>query len=92
MHVRFEARGIGLRASRWSPGTWTVGGGDDDGIRFPGLPPRLLELDLARRPRLGAVRRTPTGGPRGADAGLRRWLLPRRAGARLSQGGPSSGL
>ena len=28
------------------PGTWTVGGAEDDGIRFPGLPPRLLELDV----------------------------------------------
>ena len=34
------------RISIFQPGTWTVGGGTDDGIRFPGLLPRLLELDL----------------------------------------------
>ncbi len=75
MHVRFEARGMGSELAL-EPGTWTVGGGDDDGIRFPGLPPRLLELDLADDRvwvRCAEPRRV---GRAVLDAGLRRWLLP----------------
>ncbi|HZJ55180.1 MAG TPA: FHA domain-containing protein [Myxococcaceae bacterium] len=58
------------------PGTWTVGGADDDGIRFPGLPPRLLDLDLAPdRAWVRCTRALPVGravlGP-----GVRRLLLP----------------
>ena len=45
MHVHFEARGVGS-ALELKPGTWTVGGAEDDGVRFPGLPPRLLEIDV----------------------------------------------
>ena len=75
MHVRFEARGVGSELAL-QPGTWTVGGGDDDGIRFPGLPPRLLELDLAEeRVWVRCFEPRPVG--RAAlDAGVRRWLLP----------------
>lgn len=75
MHVRFEARGVGSELEL-QPGTWTVGGGVDDGVRFPGLPPRLLELDLfddrvwvrctAPRPVGRAV----------LEPGIERWLLP----------------
>src|SRR5262245_49673115 len=46
MHLQFEARGVGSELEL-EPGTWTLGGAEDDGIRFPGLPPRLLELDLS---------------------------------------------
>ncbi|RPH70710.1 MAG: FHA domain-containing protein [Myxococcaceae bacterium] len=75
MHLRFEARGVGSELEL-QPGTWTVGGAEDDGIRFPGLPPRLLELDLSpNRVWVGCTRALPVGravlGP-----GVRRWLLP----------------
>ena len=75
MHVRFEARGVESELEL-QPGTWTVGGGDDDGIRFGGLPPRLLDLELepdrvwVRCPRPVLVGRAVL------DSGVRRWLLP----------------
>jgi len=75
MHVRFEARGIGSELAL-EPGTWTVGGGEDDGIRFPGLPPRLVELDLAEdRVWVRCTEPLPVGRAV-LDAGVRRWLLP----------------
>ena len=75
MHLRFEARGVGSDLEL-QPGLWTVGGAEDDGIRFPGLPPRLLELDLSPDCAwIGCTRALPVGravlGP-----GVRRWLLP----------------
>jgi hypothetical protein len=75
MNLRFEARGVGSDLEL-QPGTWTVGGAKDDGIRFPGLPPRLLELDLSpNRVWVGCTRALSVGravlGP-----GVRRWLLP----------------
>jgi pSer/pThr/pTyr-binding forkhead associated (FHA) protein len=58
------------------PGTWTVGGGTDDGVRFPGLPPRLLELDLTGdRVWLRCTAPCPVGRAVLAPE-LRRWLLP----------------
>ncbi|HUM12357.1 MAG TPA: FHA domain-containing protein [Myxococcaceae bacterium] len=75
MHVRFEARGVSSELEL-QPGTWTVGGGDDDGIRFPGLPPRIVELDLAEdRVWVQCNEPRPVGRAR-LDAGIRRWLLP----------------
>ena len=75
MHVHFEARGVGSELEL-QPGTWTLGGADDDGVRFPGLPSRLLELDLtADRAWIRCTQPLPVGravlGP-----GVRRWLLP----------------
>ena len=75
MHLRFEARGVSSELEL-APGTWTLGGGTDDGIRFPGLPSRLLELDLAEervRVRCSAPRLV---GRAVLAAGVRRWLLP----------------
>ncbi len=75
MHVRFEARGVGSELEL-QPGTWTVGGGDDDGIRFPRLPPRIVELDLAEdRVWVRCNEPRPVGRAL-LDAGIRRWLLP----------------
>jgi hypothetical protein len=74
MHLRFEARGVGSELEL-QPGTWTVGGGEDDGIRFPGLPPRLLELDLADDRVWVRCREPRPVGRAVVDAGLRRWLL-----------------
>lgn len=75
MHVHFEAGG--LRSDlELQPGTWTVGGGADDGIRFPGLLPRLLELDLTEeRAWLRCTAPCPVGRAVLAPD-LRRWLLP----------------
>jgi Inner membrane component of T3SS, cytoplasmic domain len=75
MHVRFEARGVSSELEL-HPGTWTVGGGEDDGVRFPGLPPRLLELDLAEdRAWVRCHRPCPVGRALLAP-GVHRWLLP----------------
>lgn len=75
MHVRFEARGVGSELEL-QPGTWTVGGGEDDGVRFPGLPARLLELDLTEdRAWVRCHRPCPVGSAQLAP-GVRRWLLP----------------
>ena len=46
-------RGSGVRSDlELQPGTWTVGGGVDDGIHFPGLP--LAAARARRRPRTGS--------------------------------------
>jgi hypothetical protein len=75
MHVRFEARGVGSELEL-QPGTWTVGGAEDDGVRFPGLPPRLLELDLAEdRVWVRCHRPCPVGRAL-VQPGVYRWLLP----------------
>jgi len=83
MHVHFDARGVGS-ALELQPGTWTVGGAEDDGIRFPGLPPRLLELDV--EPDRAWVRsaRPLRVGRAVLEAGIRRWVLPGEA-LRLSR-------
>ena len=75
MHVRFEARGVGSELEL-QPGTWTVGGAEDDGIRFPGLPPRLLELDLEESRAWVRCRRPLRVGRAVLEVGVRRWLLP----------------
>jgi hypothetical protein len=75
MHVRFEARGVGSELEL-QPGTWTVGGAEDDGIHFPGLPPRLLELELDEsRAWVRCTRPLRVGGAV-LEVGVRRWLLP----------------
>lgn len=75
MHVRFEARGVGSELEL-QPGTWTVGGAEDDGIHFPGLPPRLLELDLEESRAWVLCTRPLRVGRAVLEAGVRRWLLP----------------
>lgn len=75
MHVHFEARGVGS-ALELQPGTWTVGGAEDDGIRFPGLPPRLLELDVEPDRTWVRCTRPLRVGRAVLEAGVRRWLLP----------------
>lgn len=75
MHLRFETRGVRSELEL-QPGTWTVGGGPDDGIRFPGLPERLLELDLSEdRVWVRCSQPRPVGRAE-LEPGLRRWLLP----------------
>jgi len=75
MHVRFEARGVGSELEL-QPGTWTVGGGEDDGVRFPGLPARLLDLDLAEdRVWVRCHHPCPVGRAL-LQPGVQRWLLP----------------
>ena len=90
MHVRFEARGVASELEL-QPGTWTVGGADDDGIRFPGLPPGVLELDLEGTRAWVRCTRPLRVGRAVLAPGVRRWLLPgervrlsRRAQLRLS--------
>ena len=75
MHVRFEARGVGTELEL-QPGTWTVGGGEDDGVRFRGLPPRLLELDLAADRVWVRCHRPCPVGRAPLEPGVDRWLLP----------------
>jgi hypothetical protein len=75
MHVRFEAGGVGSELEL-QPGTWTVGGAEDDGIRFPGLPPRLLELDLDSNRAWVRCARPLRVGRAVLETGVRRWLLP----------------
>jgi len=75
MRVHFEAHG---RRSELElePGTWTVGGGPDDGVRFPGLPSRLLELEVGEERvwvRCSGRRRV---GRALVEPGIRRWLVP----------------
>ena len=75
MHVQFEAGGV-RSDLEVQPGSWTVGGGADDGIRFPGLASQLLELELGQdRVWVRCAAPCPVGravlGP-----GVRRWLLP----------------
>ena len=75
MHVRFEAEKVRSNLDL-HPGTWTVGGGVADGIRFPGLPSRLLELDLdGDRVWVRCTEPRPVGRAVLAP-GVRRWLLP----------------
>jgi len=83
MHVHFEARGVGS-ALELQPGTWTVGGAEDDGVRFPGLPPRLLEIDVEADRAWVRCARPLRVGRAVLEAGLRRWLLPGEA-LRLSR-------
>jgi hypothetical protein len=75
MHVRFEARGVSSELEL-QPGTWTVGGGEDDGVRFPGLPPRLLELDLTEDRAWVRCHRSCPVGRAPLAPGVHRWLLP----------------
>ena len=75
MHVRFEARGVGSELEL-QPGTWTVGGAENDGIRFPGLPRRLLELDLEATRAWVRCMRPLRVGRAVLEPGIRRWLLP----------------
>jgi pSer/pThr/pTyr-binding forkhead associated (FHA) protein len=75
MHVHFEARGVGS-ALELRPGTWTVGGAEDDGIHFPGLPSRLLELDVEPDRAWVRCTRPLRVGRAVLEAGVRRWLLP----------------
>jgi type III secretion system (T3SS) inner membrane Yop/YscD-like protein len=75
MHLLFEAHGVRSELEL-QPGTWTLGGAEDDGVRFPGLPPRLLELDLSPdRAWVACTRELPVGRAVLAP-GVRRWLLP----------------
>ena len=75
MRLHFEARGVGSELEL-DPGTWTLGGAADDGIRFPGLPSHLLELDL-REDRVWVTCTAPRPVGRAVLApGIRRWLLP----------------
>ena len=83
MHVHFEARGVGS-ALELEPGTWTVGGAEDDGIRFLGLPPRLLELDVEPDRAWVRCARPLRVGRAVLEASIRRWLLPGEA-VRLSR-------
>ena len=75
MQVRFEARGVGSELEL-QPGTWTVGGGEDDGVRFRGLPPRLLELDLAGHRVWVRCNHPRPVGRAVLERGVQRWLLP----------------
>ena len=75
MHVRFEARGVASELEL-QPGTWTVGGAEDDGVRFPGLPPRLLELDVEASRAWVRCTRPLRVGRAVLEPGVRRWLLP----------------
>ncbi|HEY1417669.1 MAG TPA: FHA domain-containing protein, partial [Myxococcaceae bacterium] len=72
---RFEARGVGSELEL-QPGTWTVGSAEDDGVRFPGLPPRLLELDLAEDRVWVRCRHPCPVGRALLQPGVHRWLLP----------------
>ena len=75
MDVRFEARGVASELEL-QPGTWTVGGAEDDGVRFPGLPPRLLELDVEACRAWVRCTRPVRVGRAVLEPGVRRWLLP----------------
>jgi hypothetical protein len=75
MHLRFEARGVASELEL-QPGTWTVGGAEDDGVRFPGLPPRLLELDVEPSRAWVRCTRPVRVGRAVLEPGIRRWLLP----------------
>src|SRR5262249_8944189 len=76
MRLLFEAQGV-TSELKLDPGTWTLGGAADDGIRFPGLPSRLLELAV-REERGWVTCTAPRLVGRAVWArGVRRWLLPR---------------
>jgi hypothetical protein len=83
MHVHFEARGVGSELEL-QPGTWTIGGAEDDGVRFPGLSPRLLELDVETEQAWVRCARPLRVGRAVLDPNVRRWLLPGEA-VRLSR-------
>jgi len=75
MRLHFEARGVSSELEL-EPGTWTLGGAAGDGIRFPGLPSRLLDLDL-REGRVWVTCALPRPVGRAVLVpGVRRWLLP----------------
>jgi len=75
MRLHFEAQGVSSELEL-DPGTWTLGGAPDDGIRFPGLPSHLLELEL-REDRVWVTCTAPRPVGRAVLApGVRRWLLP----------------
>jgi hypothetical protein len=57
-------------------GTWTVGGGENDGVRFPGLLPRLLELDLGEDRVWVRCHHPCAVGRALLQPGVHRWLLP----------------
>jgi hypothetical protein len=75
MQLVFEARGVSSELEL-QPGTWTVGGGEDDGVRFAGLRPRLLELDLAEGRIWVRCHRPCPVGRAPLQPGVQRWLLP----------------
>jgi hypothetical protein len=83
MHVHFEARGVGSELEL-QPGTWTIGGAEDDGVCFPGLPPRLLELDVEPEQTWVRCARPLRVGRAVLETNVRRWLLPGEA-VRLSR-------
>ncbi len=83
MHVHIEARGVGSELEL-QPGTWTIGGAEDDGVRFPGLPPRLLELDIETEQTWVRCARPLRVGHAVLESNVRRWLLPGEA-VRLSR-------
>jgi Inner membrane component of T3SS, cytoplasmic domain len=97
MRVHFEAGGVHSELEL-HPGTWTVGSGADDGIRFPGLPPRLLELEITD---VQVWVRCHVARPVGRAVlvpGIRRWLLAgervrltRDAQLRIEEGSPPAG-
>jgi len=75
MRLHFEARGVSSELDL-APGTWTLGGAADDGIRFPGLPSHLLELEV-RETRIWVTCTAARPVGRAVLApGVRRWLLP----------------
>jgi hypothetical protein len=75
MRLHFEARGVSSELEL-EPGTWTLGGAPADGVHFPGLPSRLLELDVSEeRVWVACAEPRPVGRAMLA-AGVRRWLLP----------------
>jgi hypothetical protein len=83
MHVHFEARGVGSELEL-QPGTWTIGGAEEDGVRFPGLPPRLLELEVEMERAWVRCARPLRVGRAVLESNVRRWLLPGEA-VRLSR-------
>lgn len=83
MHVHFEARGVASELELRT-GTWTIGGAEDDGVRFPGLPPRLLELDVGTERAWIRCARPLRIGRAVLESNVRRWLLAGEA-VRLSR-------
>lgn len=83
MHVHFEARGVGTELEL-QPGTWTIGGAEEDGVCFPGLSPRLLELDVEIERAWVRCARPLRVGRAVLESNVRRWLLPGEA-VRLSR-------
>jgi len=75
MRLLFDARGVRTELEL-APGTWTVGGGVDDGVRFPGLPPGVVELELSPERAWIRCRVCRPVGRAILEPGTRRWLLP----------------